>query len=112
MTMSRTVHASHQVPASGRRCCTASMNGCHSGNRSVSIVGLTVPKLRGEGTVRRGALTCRTTDALGDRGQFGDSFGRSVFGAGHPRDGFLHQRAAQIVRTAVEHHLRALDAEL
>ena len=38
MTMSRTVHASHQVPASGRRCCTASTNGCHSGNRSWSIV--------------------------------------------------------------------------
>jgi hypothetical protein len=36
MTMSRTVHASHHVPASGRRCRTAAANGANSGNKAVS----------------------------------------------------------------------------
>jgi hypothetical protein len=44
---SRTVQASHQVPASGRRWRTASTKGCHSGNRSASMTRCTAPGIPG-----------------------------------------------------------------
>ena len=62
--------------------------------------------------VSGGPLAGGAPDALGDRDQLGRRLRRSVFGAGHPRDGLLHQGAAQVIGPAVEHHLRARHAEL
>ena len=62
--------------------------------------------------MRRWWCADERADALGDRRQLLDAHGRAELRTGHPRDGLLHQRAAQVVRAAVEHHLRALDAEL
>jgi len=48
-----------------------------------------------------GPLAGGAPDALGDRDQLGRRLRRSMFGAGHPRDGLLHQGAAQVIGPAV-----------
>src|SRR3546814_9928501 len=67
---------------------------------------------RGGGAVERGPLPHRAADALTHLDELLDRLGRAVLRAGHPGDGLLHQRAAEVVGARVEHRLGALDAEL
>ena len=62
--------------------------------------------------VGRGALADRAADAGADLDELLDGLGRAVLGAGHPGDGLLHQRAAEVVGAGLQHRAGAVDAEL
>src|ERR1700755_1878475 len=65
----------------------------------------------GERRVGSGALTGWAPDAFGDRDEFLGGLRRTVLRTRHPRDGLLHQSPTQVVRAALQHDLRAFDAE-
>src|SRR5581483_5820570 len=64
------------------------------------------------GGIGGGSLARRPTRRRGEGLQLRDGTRRAVLGAGHPGDGLLHERAAEVVHATVEQRDGALVAEL
>jgi len=59
-----------------------------------------------------GALAHRAAEGFGDRAELADRLVGPVIRAGHPADGLLHQRPAEVVDAALQHVAAAVVAEL
>ena len=67
---------------------------------------------RGDLAVRGGALAHRAAEGFGDRAELADRLVGTVIRAGHPADGLLHERPAEVVDAAPQHVAAALVAQL